>query len=103
MFMRLFFEFCLSIRDISDMLYAAGRQNMILAEYMQIMMPEPQKDVSEYYRSNGVAYALYGLVNAWILRVYKETPEQMAGIVVDFVVGGVGEERSNIRAKEVKD
>lgn len=100
---RLFFEFCLSIRDISDMLYAAGRQNVILAAYMQIMMPEPQEDVSEYYRSNGVAYALYGLVNAWILRGYKETPEQMAGIVVDFVAGGVGEERSNIRAKEAKD
>ena len=81
---RLFFEFCLSIRDISDMLYAAGHQNVILDAYLQIVMPEPQEDVGAYYRSNGIAYALYGLVNAWILRGYRETPEQMAGLILNF-------------------
>ncbi len=85
---RLFFEFCLSIRDISDMLYAAGHQNVILAAYLQIMMPEPQEDVGDYYCSNAVAYALYGLVNAWILRGYRETPEQMARLILDFIGGG---------------
>ena len=37
--------------------------------------------VSEYYKNQGVAYALYGVVNAWILRGYKETTEQMVEIL----------------------
>ena len=40
-----------------------------------------------YYRNYGIAYALYGLVNAWIMRGYKETPEQMAGIILDVTEG----------------
>ena len=85
---QMFFEFCLSIRDVSDMLYAAGHQNVILEAYIQIMMHEPQEDdVGMYYRNYGIAYALYGLVNAWIMRGYKETPEQMAGIILDVTEG----------------
>ena len=31
------------------------------------------------------AYALYGLVNAWILRGYRETPAEMERIVLDWM------------------
>lgn len=80
---RLFVEFCLSIRDISDLLYASGHQTVILDAYLQILTPESaeEEDVSEYYKNQGVAYALYGVVNAWILRGYKETTEQMVEIL----------------------
>ena len=36
-----------------------------------------EEDIITYYKRNGTAYALYGIVNAWILRGYKESPEQM--------------------------
>lgn len=79
---RMFFEFCLSVRPISDLLYQAGHQNVILDAYLQILTPEQQtEDVDAYYQSNGIAYALFGLVNAWILRGYKETPEEMVSIL----------------------
>lgn len=82
---RLFFEFCLSIRNITDRLYAAGHQNVILDAYLQILVSKnPGKDINAYYRSIAVAYALYGIVNAWILRGYQETPEQIAAILYDI-------------------
>lgn len=83
--MRLFFEFCLSIRDISDTLYRTGHQNVILDVYLQVLSPETQDDdVRKYYKQNGTAYLLYGIVNAWILRGYKETPSQMVAILCDL-------------------
>ena len=82
---RLFFEFCLSIRNITDRLYAAGHQTVILDAYLQILVSKnPGKDINAYYRSSAVAYALYGIVNAWILRGYQETPEQIAAILYDI-------------------
>lgn len=82
---RLFFEFCLSIRDINDLLYQVGHQNVILDVYLQILNPGKQEDdIITYYKQNGTAYALYGIVNAWILRGYKETPSQMVAILYDL-------------------
>lgn len=79
---RLFFEFCLSIRQINDLLYRVGHQQVILDVYLQILRPEKQEeDVIAYYKSNETAYALYGVVNAWILRGYKESPAQMGEIL----------------------
>ena len=34
-----------------------------------------------YYARNFAAYALFGIVNAWIQRGYKETPEEMERIM----------------------
>ena len=53
--------------------------------YLQILVSKnPGKDINAYYRSSAVAYALYGIVNAWILRGYQETPEQIAAILYDI-------------------
>lgn len=82
---RLFFEFCLSIREISDLLYRAGHQNVILDVYLQFLNPGKQEeDIITYYKQNGTAYALYGIVNAWIQRHYQETPSQMVAILYDL-------------------
>ena len=82
---RLFFEFCLSIRDINDLLYQADRQNVLLEVYLQVLTPKKQEEnIITYYKQNWTAYALYGIVNAWILRGYKETPSQMVAILYDL-------------------
>lgn len=78
----LFFDFCLSIRDISDQIYQSGHQEIFLNAYMQILNPRKQEtDIITYYKQNASAYALYGIVNAWVLRGYQETPEQMVAIL----------------------
>ena len=83
---RLFVEFCLTIRDISDLLYASGHQTVILDAYLQILTTDSPEgeDVTEYYKNQGVAYALYGIINAWILRGYRESPEEMTAILCNL-------------------
>lgn len=79
---KLYFEFCLSIRPISDLLYATGHQHVILDAYLQIIVPVIEgADAKTYYLVQFLAYAVFGLMNAWILRDYKETPEEMAEII----------------------
>ena len=90
---RLFLEFCLSLRDISDLLYATGHQNCILDAYLQILRPaEGDGGLLAYYHSSMTAYALFGLVNAWILRGYQESPEEMERIVRDWLKDAGGKE-----------
>ena len=79
---KLYFEFCLSIRPISDLLYATGHQHVILDAYLQIIVPVIEgADAKTYYLVQFLAYAVFGLMNAWVLRGYKETPEEMAEII----------------------
>lgn len=81
----LFFKFCLSIRDINDILYRTGHQKVILDVYLKVLAPDKQEeDIPTYYKQYGTAYALYGIVNAWILRGYRETPEQMVEILYNL-------------------
>lgn len=81
---RMFFQFCLNIREINDLLYATGRKNVILDAYMQIMgTKDCEGDTQEYYRSYITAYTVFGLMDAWILRGYRETPEELEQLVRD--------------------
>lgn len=82
---RLFFEFMLSIRDITDLLYSTGHQNAILSAYLQIMKDDGYSDdnIKPYYSYNYCAYGMFGLVNAWILRGYRETPKEMEKIILE--------------------
>ena len=81
--MSRFLRFCLETRNVNDLLYSTGHQNCILNAYLQILSPEEGEDddVLAYYARNFAAYALFGIVNAWILRGYKETPEEMERIM----------------------
>ena len=79
---RMFFQFSLSLRPINDLLYAAGHQNVLLEAYMQILDPSRQQsNIKTYYLNNFLAYGVFGLVNAWILRGYQETPEEMERVI----------------------
>lgn len=76
------FEFCLSIRPIFDLLYASGHQDVILDFYLQSAAPViAQADAKTYYFIQFITFGLFGLMNAWVLRGYNESPEEMAQIV----------------------
>ncbi len=76
------FEFCLSIRPVFELLYATGHQDVILDFYLQGAAPIiAQADASTHYFIQFITFGLFGLMNAWVLRGYRETPEEMAQIV----------------------
>ena len=70
---RLFFEFCLSTRPICDLLYSADRQYVILNFYLQEAASiVANADAKTHYFIQFITYGLFGLMNAWVLRGYKD-------------------------------
>lgn len=81
-----FFEYNYSIRHVLDTVYAAGLQSAVHDSFYRIMLPENSKEnFSRNYREKFYAHGLYGLLDEWIKRKYKETPEEMAKILIGIV------------------
>lgn len=50
------------------------------------MMPPPGADALELYRNRFLSYGLFGLLDEWIKRGYRESPKEMAQMVVQSMV-----------------
>lgn len=81
-----FFAFNASIRDLHQRIYAAGLQATIFDAFYQIMRPPPDADALELYRNRFLSYGLFGLLDEWIQRGYRESPKEMARMVVQNMV-----------------
>ena len=79
---RDFFEYNYAIRHILDIVYHAGLQEALHESFYKIML---STDDESNYREKFYAHGLYGLLDEWIKRNYKESPEEMASILVDIV------------------
>ena len=75
-----FFGFNYSIRPLLSLLYRRGLQSALHRAFNLYMRPQHEAEPSEYYRGGFYSYGLYGLLDAWILRGFRESPEQMAQI-----------------------
>ena len=75
-----FFQFNYSIRDMLDLIYLRERQSAVYDAFQTVMYPQQDADTAGCYRSKFYAYALFGLLDEWILRGFNETPEEMVRI-----------------------
>ena len=75
-----FFQFNYSIRDLLDLIYLRERQSAVYDAFQTVMYPQQDADTAGCYRSKFYAYALFGLLDEWILRGFNETPEEMVRI-----------------------
>ena len=82
---RDFFEYNYSIRHILDIVYAAGLQEALHDSFYQIMVHAEEESGHSSYREKFYAHGLYGLLDEWIKREYRETPEEMARILVKII------------------
>ncbi len=73
-----FFEFSYSIREIYNLIYSAGLQTSIYDAFYHIILPQRIDDPFERYKSRFLSYGLFGLLDEWIKREYKETPSEMS-------------------------
>ena len=78
---REYFSFCLSIRDIIDLVYERGHQEAFLSAFLEVIRSyyAVSDTYAEYARAY-YAYGLFGLFNTWVRHGYQETPEEMATI-----------------------
>lgn len=79
-----FFEYNLEIKDTLKILYQAELQSLVFESFSSIMLPADKSDVKKCYREKFYSYGLFGLLDDWINRDFKETPEEMAAFLEEF-------------------
>lgn len=83
---RHFFEYNYSIRPVLEIVYQAGLQEAIHESFYRIMLTmERGADVQRLYREKFYAHGLYGLLDEWVKRGFRETPAEMAQMITQIV------------------
>lgn len=75
-----FFVFNYGIRDILNTIYAAEMQSSIYDAFCVVMMPQYEASALECYRSRFYSYGIFGLLEEWLKRGFRETPEEMVDL-----------------------
>ena len=73
-----FFEFNLSIRPLLELIYERGLQTSIYNAFYETMYRSQSADPLDAYRTRFYSYGIYGVLDEWIVRSFKEAPAQMA-------------------------
>ena len=81
-----FFEINFLLKDIFDVVYAAGQQSSLHEAFSRIMVTQAQNNNrNERYRERFYSYGLFGLLDEWIKSGYKDSPQQMAALLTQIV------------------
>ena len=75
-----FFAFNYSIKDLLSEIYREERQACVYNAFYQVMMPQYGADPAECYEARFYSYGLFGFLDEWIKRDFRETPEEMGVI-----------------------
>lgn len=80
-----YFEFCLSMRELNDILLLQEQTAPILKAYETILSDLDQGVPRESFESFYMAYGLFGIFLKWAKGGYSETPAEMTKIVTDRI------------------
>lgn len=72
-----FFLFCYQNRSFLGALYSAGLETVLYESFHRIIMPQYEADADEYYQGRFYSYGLFGMLDEWLKRDFKESPEDM--------------------------
>ena len=72
-----FFQFNYEIKHILEIVYTSNMQSAIYDAFYQVMMPQYGANAKECYQARFYSYGLFGLLDEWIKRGFKESLEEM--------------------------
>lgn len=72
-----FFQFNYEIKHILEIVYTSNMQSAIYDAFYQVMMPQYGANAEECYQARFYSYGLFGLLDEWIKRGFKESVEEM--------------------------
>lgn len=75
-----FFLFAYSVKDILSAVYRDGLQSCAYDAYCRVVFPSYSTNPIACYGTRFFASGLFGLLDEWISRDFKETPEEMVQI-----------------------
>lgn len=76
------FRYLLTVRRELETVVKAGMENVLLRANYRVFAPDGQLSVAEQYKRCYHSMGLSAVILSWIKRGMRETPEEMAGIVV---------------------
>lgn len=82
-----FFEFNYSIKDTLAVIYLAGMQQSVLDAFYQIMMPRLSLGPEEGYEARFFALGLFGMLDEWVNRGFRESPEEVSATLQRMLAG----------------
>ena len=72
-----FFQFNYEIKHILEIVYTSNMQSAIYDAFYQVMMPQYGANAKECSQARFYSYGLFGLLDEWIKRGFKESVEEM--------------------------
>ena len=72
-----FFQFNYEIKHILEIVYTSNMQSAIYDAFYKVMMPQYGANAKECYQARFYSYGLFGLLDEWIKRGFKESVEEM--------------------------
>lgn len=82
-----FFAYNYSIRHILNIVYQAGLQEAVHEAFYGIMLSMDSGIVDDkIYREKFYAHGLYGLLDEWVKRDFRETPDAMSQILKQIIL-----------------
>lgn len=75
---KAFFEINYMQKDDLKIIYSAGIQSVLFDAFNKIMISHYDDSTTDKYTGCFYAYGLFGLLDNWIERDFKETPKEMA-------------------------
>jgi len=76
------------MRKLNDLIFKQGHHGAILSAYETIVTDSDTDNAVNHYESYYMAYGLFGILMKWAKCGYKETPHELAQIVVDRIFTG---------------
>lgn len=76
------FGYLLAVREDLETIVKAGMENVLLRANYRVFAPEGELPVGEQYKICYHSMGLSGVILSWVKRGMRETPEEMAEIVV---------------------
>lgn len=76
-----FFQYNYEIRDTLRLMLRRGMMSEVQASFVAILKERHADDDVLSYENAVYAYALFGILQEWIVRDFRQTPEEMAVII----------------------
>ena len=76
-----FLLFNYNIRPLLELMYRRGLQSALFQSFYDYNMPKNSTDPVDCYQSSIYSYGLFGLLDEWIIRGFRETPAEMIEIL----------------------
>lgn len=83
---RDFFDFSLECKDLYNLIYSQNLQNTIYDAFYAVIIKQQRTTQEEYYQSRFLSYGVFGIVDEWVKRNYKEKPEEIANIINNTII-----------------